>query len=77
MIDRVISAKGKDSFLDDYTADQAVVGSDLYNPNSSVLTVIFPPWHGGGRIVGSLIKNSLNTRQFYTIISTIKFWSQK
>jgi pimeloyl-ACP methyl ester carboxylesterase len=61
VLDRIICAKGKDSFSESYTAEQAVVSSKLINETAPELMVIFRPWHGGGRVVGSLIKH-LSTR---------------
>jgi hypothetical protein len=38
----------------DYTSDKAVSSWRLTHPDSDVLTVLFPPWHGGGYAYGLL-----------------------
>lgn len=56
MIDRYIAARGKDSFSDDYTPDQAIQSKQLLNPDSDRLAVVFPPWHGRGKITDTLLR---------------------
>jgi hypothetical protein len=46
----------KDVFTPEYTPDKAVVESKLVNQTGKNLHVLFPPWHGGGRVYEKLIQ---------------------
>jgi hypothetical protein len=48
MIDRLVVARGKDIFSDEYTASQAVQGREWLNRDAKKLAVIFPQWHAVG-----------------------------
>jgi hypothetical protein len=58
MIDQILGSRAskQDVLLDpNYDPEQSVVGSKLIGPkNSQILTVLFPPWHGGGRVFDTL-----------------------
>jgi hypothetical protein len=58
MIDRVLCAKGRDSFESEYSPDDAITAVDLSSGRSGRdenLAVVFPPWHGGGAIINKLV----------------------
>ena len=56
MIDRIVCARGKDVFSDDYSSAQAVQDRELLNPDADRLAVLFPQWHAGSWPSSSLIK---------------------
>jgi len=60
MIDRLVSARGRDVFSDDYSPQQAIQSQELINPDAQKLAVIFPPWHGGGRFTDRLSERLQN-----------------
>jgi hypothetical protein len=58
MIDALLirNSMPKDVFTSAYTPDQAVAESKLANQDGKDLHVLFPPWHGGGRVYEKLIQ---------------------
>ena len=42
------------SFDPHYSPEDAIVEKNHYNPTADNLTVIFPPWHGGGKFLSLL-----------------------
>jgi hypothetical protein len=57
MLDQLLVRRNaeKDVFTDSYAPNQAITGHELTNPTGRNLTVLFPPWHGGGWFYERLI----------------------
>jgi len=54
MLDRWICRKANDDFKGDYDPEWAIASTSYENPGKKQLNVIFPPWHGGGRVIDLL-----------------------
>ncbi|MDB5166791.1 MAG: hypothetical protein JWM37_863 [Candidatus Saccharibacteria bacterium] len=59
MLDRVIShysAIRHGAVVSDYSPQQAITSKTIFNAGGEYLTVLLPPWHGGGAVYDRLIK---------------------
>jgi pimeloyl-ACP methyl ester carboxylesterase len=56
VIDRLVCGRTKDDYDSHYTSTDSIIETRLLNADSPDLTVILPPWHGGGITTSALVR---------------------